>query len=204
MNELESYIFDTFTKSIRSWSPTNVRDIYALAFLILNDDDDLRRPAVYLLYNTEAECKRQSKNVDPLEARWNHPYWLQTAQASVATSYEDFGAKYDAKGINIRENWIREQGLWYDDNYESEDFDEALALGGLICSRFDLVCVRVAIKIRTDGVMKEVFGYDLPILFFDREALSPGARCLINSANPLHLITGFRADMVELMKSNSP
>jgi hypothetical protein len=203
MNELESYIFDTFTKSIHSWDPTIVRDIYSLAFLILNDDDDLRRPAVYLLYNTETEWKRQSKNTDPKEARWNHPYWLQTARASVATSYDNFGANYDAIGIDLRESWIKKQGLWYEDKYENENFEEALLLGGLICRRFDLVCVRVAIKIRTDGIMKEVFGHDVPIIFYDREGFS-SSTSLTNSANPLHMIVDFRAFVVELIKSNIP
>ena len=194
MNEFETYIFEAFARTIRSWNASDVEGVYALAFLILNDDDDLRRPTVCLLYNTDTEWKRQrDKCADPAEARWNHPFWLQTAQASIATSYPDFGCQYDTKGILLREAWIRQQGLWYDDQFKEEHFEQALEIGGRICGRFDQMCVRVATQLRDDGTMQDVFARDLAIIFFDREALSPQAIELTHRANPKNLISEFSA-----------
>ena len=71
MNPLETYIFETFARAIRSWNTPDVEDIYALAFLILNEEDDLRRLTVRLLYNTETEWRRQRGQASSAgEARW--------------------------------------------------------------------------------------------------------------------------------------
>jgi len=194
MNEFETYIFEIFARTISSWDASVVEDIYALAFLILNDDDDLRRPTVRLLYNTEMEWQRKRDECpNPAEARWNHPFWLQTAQASIATTYPDFGSQDDTNGIALREAWIKQQGWLYDDQFEEEDFEQALEIGARICRQFDEMCVRVAAQLRDVGILSQVFGRDLPIIFFDREALSPQAIELTHQANPQALISEYSA-----------
>lgn len=203
MNDFENHIFETFAQVVRTWNASVTEDIYALAFLILNDDDDLRRPTVCLLYNTETEWRRQCDYASPAEARWNHPFWLETAQASIATTYPDFGSQYDVKGIALREAWIKQQRLWYDDQLEEEDFDQALEIGSRICRQFDQICVRVAAQLRHDGVLQEVFGRDVPIIFFDREALSPGAITLTHQANPQMLVSEYSAFVDEFVLGNS-
>jgi len=202
MHELETYIFKTFAQAIRTWSASVTEDIYALAFLILNDDDDLRCPTVCLLYNTETEWQRQRDRSNPAEARWNHAFWLETAQASIATTYPDFGSPYDVKGIALREAWIKQQGLWYDDQFGGDDFEQALELGGRICEQFDEMCVRVATQLRDAGILREVFGHDVPIIFFDREALSPQAIALTHQANPQTLIAEYSAFIDEFVLGN--
>ncbi len=211
MHDFETYIFKTFAQTIRTWNASIAGDIYALAFLALNDDDDLRRPTVRLLYNTEAEWRRQCECANapgvprlcqptsPAEARWNHPFWLQTAQASIGTTYPDFGSPFDSEGIALREAWIKQQKLWYDDLFQEKAFEQALELGGRICEQFDQMCVRVATQLRDGGILREVFGRDVPIIFFDREALSPQAIALTYQANPQTLIAEYSAFVDEIV-----
>lgn len=203
MHDFGTYILETFARTIRAWDASVAEDIYALAFLILNDDDDLRCPTVRLLYNTETEWRLQRNDANPAEARWNHPFWLEMAQASIATSYPDFGSPHNAEGITLREAWIKQQGLWYDDRFQEEAFEQALELGSHIYEQFSQMCVRVAIQLRDDGVLREVLGHDVPIIFFDREALSPQAIALTHQANPQALISEYSAFVDEFVSGNS-
>ncbi|MCG8346253.1 MAG: hypothetical protein MI924_00550 [Chloroflexales bacterium] len=195
MSDFEDYIYQTFAEAIRSWEAAE--HIYALAFLILNEDDDFPQPTVRLLHNTYTQWQAASPQLpdgsdnqwphasDSNEAKWNQPFWLHAVHASIGTSFDPL----DTKGILLRRRWIEFHQLWYDDALTQTNLDREIDIGGHICTLFDELCVRVAWRLHL--AIQETCGRDLPIIFFDRESLGPEAISLTKRANPQDLIREF-------------
>ncbi|MCX5414282.1 hypothetical protein [Streptomyces sp. NBC_00059] len=60
-------------RALASIPATDADDIYAVSFLIDNEDDDPRRPTLTIGYNTRTQARRSIQNTsDQAEARWNY------------------------------------------------------------------------------------------------------------------------------------
>lgn len=188
MHEFGKHIYRLFADAIHGWE--DVDDIYALAFVSLNKDDDLRFPTIHLMYNTytqwHATTPRQQGDTWPYasdsdEAKWNNPFWLSTIHASVGSYFDD-----DVTGDQLHQEWIEHLGLWYDKT-DHQDYE---IKGSQICDQFDDLCVQIATQLQP--VILTRCNCTLPILFFDREGLSPEAIAQIYRANEPASIDEFR------------
>ena len=197
--ELADYMFAAFAQAIHHLPPAP----YALAFDISNEEDDLRRPVVRLFANYETyaiskypENDRSGKwrASSHLEAIWGSAIWEMRTLATVGNQYVgkgSFDGDYvDKKGMALRKKWVQALGLWYEDELENTNFDQAFEIGGKISFFFDDLCLSVARRLHP--VVIEHFQTDLPILFFgcegnfDMETVS-----LALLANPSTLLKGY-------------
>ena len=193
MDEFEKYVFTQFAEAAKKihHSP------YAIGLDIYCIDDDLRKPTVRMLTNTHGHaekhfpgCKRQRKGdaSSELEALWNHSYWNWKTEVTVGNEYVLFEGDYhDTKGIILRKKWIESLGLWYEDELEESNFDEALELGRKINEFFDELCLKLARSLHP------ILNTDLPIIFFNRESPDNETIILTFLANPRHLLDGYIA-----------
>jgi hypothetical protein len=198
-------MFESCKEAISKWDSND--DIYAAGILVLNDDDDLRKPTLRLVYNTYTQSKSKfptSMNegnhkldvaISELEAMWNFPFWLWRIHAAICTDSIAFdGDVIDYQGISLRNEWIKSLGLWYDDKFEENNFEDSLELGGQIGRYFDELCVNVAKDLHK--IIDGKFGRDIPIIFFNREGTAPEAIEMTLAANDLKTLNGF-ADYIK-------
>jgi hypothetical protein len=193
MDEFEKYVFTEFTNAVKNLQHAP----YAIGLDIYCVDDDLRKPAVRLLTNTHdhaekhfpnGERQRRGDAFSELEALWNNSYWNWKTEVTVGNEYSSFEGDYhDAKGIVLRKKWIESLGLWYEDQFEESNFDEALEIGGKINEYFDELCLKLARSLHS------VLKTDLPIIFFNRESPDNETIILTFLANPRHLLDGYIA-----------
>lgn len=153
--ELEEYLVSKFARAIRAWPQDRAQDIYALS-LYRDDNNAPYRPAVYLIYNTRGHAQtRKPDNPDSPEARWNLALWQQDDWLGIEERPSTHTRVRDEEGTRSLEAWLetvrREHG---------EDAD-ALIL------TFAALCLRVARRLHEMGVIREVFGRDLPIIMHD-------------------------------------
>lgn len=93
--------------------PADLPGVYAVSFLIYDEEDDPRRPTLTIGYNTEDRV-RQALAVQPGsdllpagrpsdegEARWNYAFWLQNELAVIGHSTRD------PAGARLCEAWPR-------------------------------------------------------------------------------------------------
>ncbi len=206
----EEYVSDTLSTAVSRWTPDP--DIYAVGLYTYCEEDDLRRPAVRLIRNTlpharlhspsgghkelpsicrsrgKVGCCVQSGEASSfLEASWSFFFWDCMTYAAVGTEFPAFpGDCVDCHGIQLRQMWIYELGLWYDDEFEERCFEESLDRGGDICMEFYKLCLRVGQKLF--DCLASKFGRDIPVVFFNREALTHETMALTFLANPLNAI----------------
>ena len=204
MASFEDYIFETFASEIASWRGKWVQDIYALGLLIHFEEQDLRYGTVGLVYNTHYNYLSALNSVlEPypnitgivnrtgaanMEMKWHfdfweqHDLWVRDDLALVAKGNDPHA---DPEGVALRWAWLDEQHLWYTDEEEKEDLDKTLMISGRIEELFYAVCVGVAHRLHTEGVIEGKFGHSIPIVFHNywydaqaaertREANPPG------------------------------
>ncbi|MFE3327956.1 hypothetical protein [Streptomyces sp. NPDC059176] len=95
-------------RALASIPAADAGDIYAVSFLIDNEDDDSRQPTVTIGYNTETQARRSIQDVsDQAEARWNYAFWIQNELTVVGDLTSD------PAGATARQEWITELGHWY-------------------------------------------------------------------------------------------
>ncbi|MYT10571.1 MULTISPECIES: hypothetical protein [Streptomyces] len=104
--------------ALASISAADAGDIYAVSFLIHNEDDDPRQPTLTVGYNTETQARRSIRDAsEQAEARWNYAFWLQNELTVVGDLTSD------PAGPTARQNWISDLGLRYGEptDHASED-----------------------------------------------------------------------------------
>lgn len=157
-------------------------EVYALAFLVDNEDDDPRRPVLTLRHNTETRVAQALPGADdPADARWNLAHWLPGALAVIADRARD------PTGAAAREAWIRELGLWYQDGLDADGRPVAIGLLALeIQDRFHSACVALARNLHSTGVVENALGRPVPILVPEWKHHPAGAAQTL-AANPAGL-----------------
>ena len=155
-------------------------DAYVVSLLVYDEEDDPRMPTVTVGFNTEAQVEATASGASgPDEARWNYAFWLQNDLGVLGDE------ERDPRGAALREAWLRDQGVWYDD--EDEDDEEADPTGAFV----ELI-VRIARSLHEDGTVERVFGRPIPVLVHELEYYDEIAR-QNERANPGGLAGPFAA-----------
>jgi hypothetical protein len=128
-------------------------DIYVVSFFVYDEEDDSRRPTVTIGFNIEADVASASGDE---EARWNYAFWRQNRLAV------QLDADRDPEGARLREEWIRGEGLWYDD---AELFDER---GEPLTAAFVSLLEGVVQRLH-EGDIERIFSRTIPVLIHELE-----------------------------------
>ncbi|MGW6973711.1 hypothetical protein [Streptomyces sp. NPDC054952] len=108
-------------RALASIPAADAGDIYAVSFLIDNEDDDPRQPTLTIGYNTETQAQRSIQDASGrAEARWNYAFWIQN-ELTVAGDLTS-----DPAGATARQEWISDLGLWYDEPSDVADWDSVI------------------------------------------------------------------------------
>ncbi|WP_329375928.1 hypothetical protein OG625_00855 [Streptomyces sp. NBC_01351] len=123
-------------RALASIPAADAGDIYAVPFLIDNEDDDPRQPTLTIGYNTETQARRSIQGASgQAEARWNYAFWIQNELT--------------------RQKWISDLGLWYDDPTDLADWVPVIGpLAAQIEARFIQTRCQLARTLHTTGVVE--------------------------------------------------
>ena len=173
---LEESIFESVKKVIGSWNSDLVKEIYAISFFIYDDEDDCRRPTLTLGYNTETNYLDSIESAyDKDEARWNFAFWLHNKELI-------FGS--DEISSEQVKKWIQEQDLYLtDEEVEWDESEKYFEYGEEITQKFVQTCVNVSKRLHTDGIIKNKFNKDIPIVIHELEYYNVIAKQTVE-ANP--------------------
>lgn len=119
---IEQYIAGRVEQSIRASALAG--DVYAFSLWLHHEDDDPRRPVLWLGSNTETQVKSVVDAAgSPEEARWNFAFWQQDTLTEI-------GGNSDPDGAGVVEAWFKNDvGLWFTDEDEAAYFDRATEIG---------------------------------------------------------------------------
>ena len=162
--------------------------IYAISFLIYDEDDDPQRPTLTIGYNTQSQVldNATGQYPDPAEARWNFAYWIQNELAVVGDSARD------PDGAAQRTEWIKELGLKCDEPEDGTQTPEICDQHDQITARFVEACVRLASSLHTSGLIERTLGHPVPVLVHELEYYEQIAH-QTEAANPPGLADDFAA-----------
>ncbi|MEU6444080.1 hypothetical protein [Streptomyces sp. NPDC047046] len=159
-------------RALASLPAAEAGDIYALSFLIDNEDDDPRQPTLTIGHNTETQARRSIQDAsDQAEARWNYAFWLQN-ELTVAGDLTS-----DPAGAAARQKWISDLGLWYAEPADLADRDSLIGpLAAQIEAAFTHTCCRLARTLHTTGVIERSVGRTVPVIIHELEYYEASAR----------------------------
>jgi hypothetical protein len=175
-------------KALAAIPAAEAHDIYAISFWVDNEDDDPRQPILTIGYNTEAQFGRTLHDTaDPAEARWNYAFWLQNELTVIGDR------RSDPAGAAMRDEWIRDLGLWYDDPADASTWATAVGpLAARIEAHFNQVCIRATRALHETGVIERSVGRAVPVIIHELEYYEGIAR-RTETANPVGLADEFTA-----------
>ncbi|MEU8507769.1 hypothetical protein AB0C40_24225 [Streptomyces brevispora] len=152
-------------RALASIPAADAGDIYAVSFLIDNEDDDPRQPTLAIGCNTETQARRSIQNAsDQAEVRWNYAFWIQNELTVVGDLTSDPG------GATARQEWISELGLWYAEPTDRADWDSVIGpLATQIEAQFSQTCSQLARTFHTTGVIERSVGRTVPVIVHELE-----------------------------------
>lgn len=165
LTELEQAFYDKIKPEILKW---NEKDIYAISFLVYSNEEYRYRgfenvTEWAISYNTESDCNGAGQ-FD--EERWNFAFWRKNMTYIIDPDSPD-------KLIEMLFDWYEEQGITnIGEENEDEMYDENMNyIGKGPVGYYELLqmVANVAKKLHEDGVIKEQFGKDIPIIVHDLE-----------------------------------
>ncbi|MGH3629680.1 MAG: hypothetical protein ACRDRL_19865 [Sciscionella sp.] len=151
-------------------------EIYAISFLVYDEDDDPQRPTLTIGYNTESQVESILGDTtghcpDPLEARWNYAYWLQNELAVICDSTRD------PEGAAQRAQWIQATARFHEHPEQ-------------VTTRFVQGCVRLVHSFQEVGLIERAVGHRVPVLIHELEYYDQIAK-QTQAANPAGLADDF-------------
>jgi len=166
MAQLADHIHRNALQALDSIPADELADIYAVSFFVYDEEDDPRKPTVTVGFNSEDDVAAASdlaatRSTDEHEARWNYAFWRQNKLAIICDS------DVDPLGANLRQEWARENGLWYD-LAEGEDaiFNER---GEPLTKAFVQLLVDVVRQLHAQGDIRRIFGSSISVLIHELE-----------------------------------
>lgn len=174
--------------AITSITAADAEDIYALSFLIDNEDGDPRQPTLTVGYNTETQARlRVHEASDQAESRWNYAFWLQNRLAVIGDRARD------PAGAAARRQWISDLGLRYDEPADPTLWIAAVgSLAATIEAHFNQACWQLARALHETGVIERCIGRSVPVIVHELEYYEGIAR-RTELANPPGLADEFTA-----------
>jgi hypothetical protein len=192
---LPRHIYQSAVRALAAISQADIPGIYAVSFLLSDQDDDPRQPLLTIGYNTEAQIHNVltqpagpyfGRPADEAEARWNYAFWLQNELAVIGHTTRD------PAGATLIQTWIKASGLWCPEpaSTADEDWAEADAAAEQIDDYVTDLYVRTARQLHADGVINHTFGRSIPILIHELE-YPDWVADLTDDANPPGLASAF-------------
>lgn len=156
---------------IESINSIQENDIYAFSIFLQDMDDDPLQPVIVFGYNTERQFEGSLNETDELEARWNFAFWLQNSEFV-------FGENDTA--------WVVEQWMKLHNfiGLTDDEIDE------VVTPTFVKEIIEVVRDIHDEGIIKDKFGRELPILIHELEYYDEIAK-QNQEANGQYLPEGF-------------
>ncbi len=139
-------------------------DVYAFSLWLHHEDDDPRRPVLWLGSDTETQVELVVDAASsPEEARWNHAYWQQDTVTEI-------GGQRDLDGSSAIEAWFRcGVGLWFTDEEERADFDGTIERGQAMHEAFFGKAAEAVALIHERGSSVGPNGAPLPMIVHELE-----------------------------------
>lgn len=165
MNELERALYEKVKTEILKW---NEDDIYAISFFVNSNEayeyKNYNNVSMWAIsYNTEEDCD----GADALdEERWNYAFWRQNITPVIDI---DEPNEY----TEMLFDWYIENGIT-DIGEENEDemYDKNYNyIGKGPVGHYELIQIAsvVARKLQEDGIIKEHFGKEMPVIIHGLE-----------------------------------
>ncbi len=160
MTSLEKALYDKIKSEVLKWDE---EDIYAISFFVESNEENkynnYENVSVWdISYNTEKDCGGAGE-LD--EERWNYAFWRQDV---IPVINVDTPNKY----TNMLFDWYAENGITnIGEENEDEMYDEDCNyIGKGPVGHYELLQIasNVARKLQEEGVIKEHFGKELPII----------------------------------------
>lgn len=164
MIDIKTVLKDKILKTINGW---NAKDIYAVSFFVYSNEcfsygDFSNITHFAISYNTESYCP----DPDPLsEERWNYAFWQQNETPII-------DADEGTPETDLLFKWYEENGITNIGEEDDECYDENGAYIGKgpvgMCELLQVVA-EIAKELQTEGVLKQKFGRQMPIIIHDLE-----------------------------------
>jgi hypothetical protein len=155
---LEQHLYD----GIAGWLGQLTRDVvletYVVSLSLNNEEDDPRKPYLYVRLNTEQQVARTVDRAGDLaEAKWNAAYWQDEPFVFLLINGED------PNGGLLRREWIEQLGLGYTDEQEEEaELAWLDQRAGALDEKFEELMVGVVRRLHADGVVKQTSAGSCP------------------------------------------
>lgn len=158
-------------------------DVYVVSLMAYAADDDGRRPAATLAWNTWSHLKAEQAEASarlPVASaidvswilEWSYREFVEPEAGVIAVENRDL------RGIELRRAWIEELGLWYEDDYADFALDEQDVD---IRQQFLALIVGLVRDLHSRGRLR------VPFLIDVEYALDEERRALNRAANPAPL-----------------
>lgn len=158
-------------------------EIYAISFLVYDDQDDPRRPTLTIGTNTFSQWQESIDQASgTAEAKWNYAFWRQDQLAVL-------GEANTVSAMSISD-WIKSLGLYYTDEEKGADFEKCSAIGEQITRRFIEIACETAKALHAERVVEAIFNAPVPILIHELEYYDEIAN-QTDIANPRGLASEF-------------
>ncbi len=168
--DFPDYLKTRVQSALTAAADADASGVYAISLFVYDEEDDPMRPTLTVGWNTEErvhyawtaspEDRRHVWWVpsDEAEARWNYAFWLQNALTVV-------GGQQDPMGAALCKEWLSARGLWVTEPEAPETYEVTDAATQALVD----LCVRVARELHEAGVIKRLFGREVPVLVHELE-----------------------------------
>ncbi len=160
MDNFENVMYDKVKSEIMKW---NEKDIYAISFFVESNEsyeyNGFENVSMWAIsYNTEEDCNFAGA-LD--EERWNYAFWRQNETMIIDVEVPN-------KYTDLLYDWYAENGITnIGEENENEMYDEDCNyIGKGPAGHYELLQIAAAVaeRLQKDGVIKDHFGYELPVI----------------------------------------
>jgi len=154
------------TGYVESYKPADDSKVYAVIFHIDTEQAEIPKPVLELKFALESDVKlTMADGIDEAEARWAPQFLVQPPVAVLCQSEASNGVNADPKGAAAREEMLDEITTLFQQADPSGEADTSEI--GEVCNMiFTEACIDVANNLHVDGVIRDAFGRDVPVIVY--------------------------------------
>lgn len=165
VKDIEQVLYNKVISEIQNWEE---KGIYAITFFVYSNEAYKYRnfnnvTSWAISYNTEADCS----GAGPFdEERWNYAFWRHNETMIIDVDRPNYYT-------DMLFDWYAENGITNigEENIDKEYDERGNYIGKGPVGEYELIqiAVNVALKLKENGVIKEQFGKELPIIIHGLE-----------------------------------
>ena len=166
--KIREYLNSQVREYLESVPPNITSDVYALSMYI-SDECDLELQNVELSVGVHTESQviarlnRARNQTDEFEARWSFLVWSDPHEPFVwgKQNYKTVLGEdrdLDPVGLEYREEWLRESGLWGLEADDFDDYEEYFEVVHNAKEAFWSLIGEVGLEQRRSGLIARIFG----------------------------------------------